>query len=199
MIITIDGYCCQGKSTIGKKLAEALGWEFLSIGKVFRFVAVTFAIWKHDDQMAESTQLQMAIDIMRKTDMSLILSHGSTTNPTIEQVLERITTYPMLHEAVAEKIKDYAKERQIILDGRVGWQLFPHAFRNYFFVTSPEKRATFAMASRGLCYEEALKYIQFRDGFEIKYDYPDYVHFISLDTFQTVADIVAYVKADIEA
>ena len=197
MIITMDGYCCQGKSTIGRKLADSIGWEFLSIGKVFRFVAVTFAIWKQDEDVSEFERLQIAIDIMKQTDMSLILSHGTTTNPTIEQVLERITTYPMLHEAVAEKMTDYAKDRQIILDGRVGWQLFPHAYRNYFFVTSPEKRATFAMASRGLSYEEAQKYITFRDSFEIKYDYPDYVRFIALDNFQTVEDIVAFIRQDV--
>lgn len=42
MIITIDGYSCQGKSYVGRALAEEMGLEFLATGRLVRYVAFLF-------------------------------------------------------------------------------------------------------------------------------------------------------------
>ena len=41
MIITIDGYSCQGKVTSGER-AEEMGLEFLATGRLVRYVAFLF-------------------------------------------------------------------------------------------------------------------------------------------------------------
>ena len=44
MIITIDGYSCQGKSYVGRALAEEMGLEFLATGRLVRYVAFLLSL-----------------------------------------------------------------------------------------------------------------------------------------------------------
>lgn len=192
MIITIDGYCCQGKSTVARMLAHELGYEFLSIGTVFRFLAVTYHALAGTSQERRARE---ALTIMEKTPIEGMATDVKSAE--VDDALSVLSGYPFVHEEIAKKILAYADGRNMILDGRVGFLLFPDAYRNYYFKTSLAKRAWNASRSRGLTYDEAVAYIKFRDSFEIGYEIPPTVKTVALDGFESVWDIVAYLKEDI--
>ena len=193
MIITIDGYCCQGKSTVARMLARELGYEFFSIGTVFRFLALTYHALAGRGQERRAKE---ALAIMEKTPIEGMATDVKSAE--VDRALSVLSGYPFVHERIAEKILRYAEGKKLILDGRIGFLLFPDAYRNYYFKTSLAKRAWNASRSRGLTYDEAVAYIKFRDSFEIGYEIPPTVKTVELDGFESVLDIVAYLKEDIQ-
>lgn len=196
MIITVDGFSCQGKSTVARTLAEELGWEFFSIGTLFRFLADCFLQNQHAS-LCERDAVRDAIDMMHRSDMAVILAFQNEKSQETERALSVISGYPEVHENIASRVLAYAKDKNLLIDGRVGFLLFPDALRNYYFVTSSEKRAENASRSRSLSIEDARKYIAFRDTFEIRYEIPSRVVTLSLDPFPTVDAIVRHLKDDI--
>lgn len=62
MIITIDGISGQGKSTVGETLAERLGYDFLSTGKMVRYVAYKLMNDKSDALSPEMIVADMTMD-----------------------------------------------------------------------------------------------------------------------------------------
>ena len=60
MIITIDGPVATGKSTIARKLAEALGYIYFDTGAMYR--AMTYAIMNSQVDISNSEALQKFLD-----------------------------------------------------------------------------------------------------------------------------------------
>ena len=192
MIITIDGYCSQGKSTVAQMLAQKLDFEFFSIGTVFRFLAMTYNTVSDGDR---ENKVKAALDVMDRTPIEKMAL--GVKGEAVDRALSLLSGYSLVHERIAQKILRYAKGRNMILDGRVGFLLFPDAYRNYYFKTSLAKRAQNASRSRDLSYQDAIEYIKFRDSFEIEYAIMPSVKVVKLDEFESVSDIVTYLEKDI--
>ncbi|MDP1880494.1 MAG: (d)CMP kinase [Parachlamydiaceae bacterium] len=60
MIITIDGPVATGKSTIAKKLAEAIGYIFFDTGAMYR--TLTYGILKHQIDLSNADSLQQFLN-----------------------------------------------------------------------------------------------------------------------------------------
>lgn len=196
MIITIDGYSCQGKSTVARTLAERLGWEFFSIGAVFRYLAVVYNTVSAELD-SEREAVGRAVALMHETGIESMPSVAGARGMDIERALEVLAKYPSVEGEIARKIYSSFEGRSVVLDGRIGFLIFPDAYRSYYFVTSLERRALFASRSRGLSLDEAREYITFRDSFEHHHTLTDRVRTVELDSFDTVDDIVAHLLSDI--
>ena len=80
MIITIDGYSCQGKSYVGRALAEEMGLEFLATGRLVRYVAFLFN--QLQDGISDTeVLLQKAVEIMKSTAVCDIASIWKPKRP----------------------------------------------------------------------------------------------------------------------
>ncbi len=193
MLITLDGYCSQGKSTIGKELAKALDLEFFSIGILFRFLAAKTL----EGSSCSEKNLKAAVCDMHQMSISDIQSYPFVKSRQAENMLQCIAAFEFVYDEVANKIQGYALRRDILLDGRFGFKIFPNADRNYYCLSSKARRVSFASKARGMTLEEAEKYIDFRDSFEIKYELPDYVKTVQMDGFENVEQAVSYFINDV--
>lgn len=196
MIITIDGYCCQGKSFVGRELAKALGLEFLSTGNIVRYVAFVFTELQ-DGESDTTVLMEKAVKVMKSKSMNEIVNCEYLETEKTERALKIAAECPYVFEEVVKVIISYASSRNIVLDGRFTFDIFPHAYRNYYFQSSIERRASLAAKSENISYDEAVRYIAFRDSFEKKYDIPKYVRVIELDSFSSTDDLVQYLKNDV--
>ena len=196
MIITIDGYSCQGKSYIGRTLSNTLELEFLSTGKIVRYVAYQYT--KIQDRETKTEHLlDKAVEIMKNTSIPDILKCEYLDTRITEQTLRIVAEYPYVFDSVVEVIIDYASNRNIVLDGRFTFNIFPNAHRCYYFLSSIERRASLVSRSKNISHEEALDYIQFRDSFEKKYIIPDYVKKVNMDSYPSADVLVQYLKNDV--
>ena len=196
MIITIDGYSSQGKSYIGKALARECGLEFLATGNIVRYVAFQYNRL-YDGTIEPTEVLRQAVKIMQATDMDKITSCSDLKTDETERTLKIIAQHQFVYDEVVKVIIQYAENRNIILDGRFTFDFFPHAHRNYYFISSKERRAYLAVKARKISYEEAREYLDFRDSFEPQCTIAPYVRVIRPESFSSAAALLQYLKYDI--
>lgn len=195
MIITIDGYSSQGKTYIGSKLAKELQMEFLATGSIVRYTAYLYTIYNnHSD---EHSIWQKAIREMQTTSMQDLLACPYLKDAKTEEALLSAASDPDVFAQVVEKIILYAKGRNIFLDGRFTFDIFPDAYRSYYFCSTKQRRAALYAREHGITMEEAFRYITFRDSFEKNYTIPNHVKVIRLDNFLNADAVLSYLLKDI--
>ncbi len=170
--------------------------EFFSIGILFRYLTVLLSE-PPLCHMPPAHAAAEAVARMQEANMEVIKCCPRLGSRETESALKTTVQFDFVYEAVAEKIRAYAKDRDILLDGRFGFLVFPHAYRNYYCISSPARRAIFAAKARGMTLEEATKYIAYRDSFEKQYSIPPQVKTVDMDAFADVEDIVRYFLRDI--
>jgi cytidylate kinase len=150
MIITIDGYAGSGKSTAARLLAEALGFELLNTGAMYR--AVGFALGRaghdiHAEQRDEAaiSALVSAYCFDLKADRVWLDGEELTAHVYTEEMgraASRVGTFPEVRTRLKAEQRRLADDRDIVCEGRdQGTAVFPHAPVKFFFVASAETRA----------------------------------------------------------
>lgn len=172
-IITLDGPAGSGKSTAARQLAARLGFDFLDTGAMYRAVA-----WKclgaglqtlSADEMGDvARNLQIEFDDRR------VLADGVDVTDEIrsEEVSvasSMVAVNEGVRSALVQKQRDWAKNRNVVSEGRdQGTIVFPHADCKFFVTASPEIRAQRRyeeLSARGesAIYAELLQRIRERD------------------------------------
>ena len=126
MIITIDGPVATGKSTIAKKLAEALGFIYFDTGAMYR--ACTYTIIKNgidvenEQQLAEFLKtFQFNIKVMRGIKRYFIQDEDVTEIIRGEKVTGMVSKVAAIR-AVREKLtsvqREYGMGVNAVFEGR---------------------------------------------------------------------------------
>ena len=182
MLITIDGYSCQGKSYFGNQIAERLGLDFFPTGVLVRFVAHQYG-FSNMREMDPVLAIQHALDMLEHTDIHDIIGCSVLRNPQTEKYLKDIADYPFIMPTLQRKLKSFVKGKNVLLDGRYTFDIFPEAHRKYYFRSSVENRMKLVMQAKNMGYEEAKNYIEYRDSFEDSVVIPDSVTIIDPFSF----------------
>ena len=182
MLITIDGYSCQGKSHFGKQIAERLGLVFFPTGVLVRFVAYHYGL-SDIREVDPVFAIQNALDILEKTDVSDIISCVALRDPETEKYLKDIADHPFIMPRLQKKLRAFTEGKNVLLDGRYSFDIFPDAHRKYYFQTSTQNRINLVAQVKNVSFEEAQKYIQYRDSFEESVVVPDSVTIIDPFSF----------------
>lgn len=146
MIVTIDGPAGAGKSSIARKLAERLGFEFLDTGAMYR--AVTLAAiengvaWEETDRL-ESIAKQM---VFKWSGESLCVNDVDVTegirSPLVTESIKHIADLPAVREVLSIKQREHSDGRDLVSDGRdQGTEVFPNAQYKFFLTASAQERA----------------------------------------------------------
>jgi cytidylate kinase len=146
VIVTIDGPAGAGKSSIAKQVANALGFDFLDTGALYR--AVTLAAIRADVDWTDTRKL---VSICRKAevefrDNAIFLSGEDVTAlvrmPLVTDVIRFVADVPEIREILTQKQKQFAVDRDIVTEGRdQGSEVFPDAECKIFLTASPDERA----------------------------------------------------------
>ncbi|MGE5072563.1 MAG: (d)CMP kinase, partial [Anaerolineae bacterium] len=114
-VIAIDGPAASGKSTLGRRLAEALGYLFLDTGVMYR--AVTWAVLRHrvdvqDEQGVTAIAQDCVIDVRPASKQdgrtSDVLVSGEditwdTRRPEVEANVSAVSAYRGVRLAMSEQ------------------------------------------------------------------------------------------------
>lgn len=167
MLITIDGTNCQGKSTAGQLLADRLGVSFFSTGLLIRFLAHEYQQLadrggRHEDIMptlcgrvsAETVLYLKSRDNAHLYDDSLVRYFAPITGD--NEILRHVDT----------ALDEYRRGRNVIMDGRNLFEIFPDADFKFYFESSLDRRAKIMQRSKRSTRSEALERLKLRDGQE---------------------------------
>ena len=177
MIITIDGYAGSGKSTAAVQLAEALGFELLNTGAMYR--AAGLALQDAGiDIYADSRDIPAIVAAVStyRFDMppGRVILNGVDFAARVRDrgagaAASKVGTFREVRERLKAEQRRIADDRDMICEGRdQGTAVFPDAPVKFFFTASAEVRAERRVAqlraeNQPADYDEILCKIRDRD------------------------------------
>jgi cytidylate kinase len=173
MIVTIDGPAGAGKSSIARRLAERLGFQFLDTGAMYRAVALA-ALRRgfgpsDGDKIAE---LASQITIEMRHERTLLNGEDASAAIRTSEVSAAVYLAAdniAVRKRLVELQRQIADDRDTVTEGRdQGTVAFPHAECKIFLTASPQERARRRyeeLISRGeqASYDDVLAQQQDRD------------------------------------
>ena len=179
--IAIDGPVASGKSSVGLKLAESLGYVFLDTGIMYRAVTLA-ALQQEVDIFNEEAVTRLAheinIEILKPSvndgRVNDVLLNGEDITWLIKEShvndnVSQVSTYAGVRSAMTEKQQRIAEQGSIVMVGRdIGTVVLPHADYKFFLNASGEERARRRLieeVARGkeLTLEEITENVRSRD------------------------------------
>ena len=176
--IAIDGPAGAGKSTIAKRLAKELGYQYVDTGAIYRTVAYFLDLWgviPKDVDGVERYIDELTVEIEYDEDgvQHMIMNGMDVTadirTQDISQKASLVSAHAVVREMLLDMQRDVAKQYNVIMDGRdIGTVVLPRANVKIFLTASAEvraKRRTEELMAKGqkANYAQILKEIQQRD------------------------------------
>ncbi len=176
-IITIDGPAGSGKSTVGRLLAQRLGYLYMDTGAMYRALA-----WKALHMgiaLEDSEALTRLAEVSRITlsgdpDHVRVAIDGrdvteAIRSPEISRAASLIATIEGVRRAIVAAQREMGRDGGVVLEGRdTGTVVFPDADVKFFLDARPEVRARRRLEQeraqgRDVSFEETLRETLERD------------------------------------
>jgi cytidylate kinase len=186
--IAIDGPAASGKTTLGKKLADELGYLLLDTGVMYR--AVTWAALQHSvpirDEKAVNTLAETCIIDIRPASQADgrsndILVDGQDVTwdirrPEIDANVSLVSSYAGVRLALTAQQRRIGERGRVVMVGRdIGTVVLPNADLKIYLDASAEERARrryLEILGRGdsADYDQILESMRARDAFDSSRD-----------------------------
>ena len=177
-LVAIDGPAGAGKSTVSKKLAEALLGKLLDTGAMYRGVAY-HSVKKNLDSENELASIARSLGFRAKRNSSVILVNGKDLGQKLrtERVSERasaVSLYKSVRKILTQRQRElawrWARRVPVIVEGRdIGTVVFPDAPFKFFVTADAKVRAKRRLEQlkkngfRGTTLKQVLKQNEKRD------------------------------------
>ena len=149
-VVTIDGPSGSGKGTIGRLLAQKLGWHYLDSGALYRLVALACLNRRLD--FADTGALAEAAATLnaRFTPAGAgerVLLDGVDVSDELRteragDAASKVAAIPEVRTALLKRQRDFAAAPGLVADGRdMGTVVFPDALLKVVLTASAEARA----------------------------------------------------------
>lgn len=172
--VAIDGPAGAGKSTIAKKLAAALSFEYIDTGAMYRALTLkvlSLGIDPKDRVRVISTMENTSIDFR---DNHIYLDNEQVDKQIRENIINKnvsfIAKINEVRVGMVKLQKQLAKTKSVIMDGRdIGSIVLPQADYKFFITASVEERARrrykelIEKGETNIFYENIKEEIELRD------------------------------------
>ncbi|MDQ8022760.1 MAG: (d)CMP kinase [Moraxellaceae bacterium] len=145
-VLAIDGPTASGKGTVATRVAEALGWNLLDSGSIYRMVALAaikrgVALNDEASLVPLAEQLDASFNhgriILEGEDVSVVVRKEETGN-----AASKLAALPGVRAALLERQRAFRETPGLVADGRdMASIVFPDAFLKIFMTASAEARA----------------------------------------------------------
>ncbi|MEJ5252926.1 MAG: (d)CMP kinase [Chthonomonadetes bacterium] len=149
-VVAIDGPAGAGKSSVAKRVAQALGYRYLDTGALYRALA-----WKAIKSGLRPQDASYIVDMTRETKVELqqhngeqrVLVDGEDVTeairaPEVANLASPISAIPEVREILLDWQRDFARQGGTVAEGRdTGTVVFPNAGVKIFLTASLDERA----------------------------------------------------------
>lgn len=180
-VIAIDGEAASGKSTIGRLLADRLGYLYFDTGVMYR--AVTWVALQRGLDLADQSALTalaeaLTIEVVPPTQddgrQYTVYADGQDVTwairqPEVDAAVPMVAAYPGVRQALTPQQRAVAEKQRVVMVGRdIGTVVMPDAPLKLYMRASVEERARRRYRerqSRGetISYAEVLESMRQRD------------------------------------
>lgn len=168
------------KSHVAEQLADKLGIQVFSSGWVVRYITKLYLEYQRSGYNSD-TAVAKALAVVNTVDINTIYSEELKTLE-IERTMKKVVSYADVLPESRYIMQKYAFNRNMVIDGRKSFELFPEAVYKFYFEASKEERASLYAKVMGVSFLDALSYIRYRDSYEINVDIQE--DLIILNPFQ---------------
>ncbi|MEM6533878.1 MAG: (d)CMP kinase [Myxococcota bacterium] len=178
LVVAIDGPAGAGKSTVARRVADALSLTLVDTGAIYRAVALLalrngVAI-DDGDALGEiarelDIQFQMDGDINRVRVFDEDVTAMIRT-PDVAMAASSVSRHPQVRSALLALQRSYAERTGAVLEGRdIGTVVLPNAQVKVFLDASPEERARRryeelqSLGDQSCTFEDVLVEVEQRD------------------------------------
>jgi cytidylate kinase len=150
LLITIDGPAGAGKTSVSRRLAEALGYRYIDTGALYRGIALAAfdkGISADDDQSLEALCRGITLDFKVQDDeLHLMLNNRDVSDkirfPQITMLASAVSARPVVRRFLLEIQRKLGAAKQAVFEGRdMGTVVFPDADIKFFLDADPSIRA----------------------------------------------------------
>lgn len=147
-VVAIDGPAGAGKSTLGRRLAEALGFAYLDTGAIYR--AVTLAAQRRLVPLSDARalgELAHGLELHLAPDGHVTLQGEDVTaalrTDAINAAVSQVAAVPEVRTVMAGHQRRFAAEtRRVVAEGRdIGTVVFPDAVAKLYLDADAGERA----------------------------------------------------------
>jgi cytidylate kinase len=153
-IIAIDGPAASGKSTLGRRLADALGYLFFDTGVMYRavtWVTLQGGVEVKDEaavtKLAETVQIDVRPPSKNDGRACDVLADGvditwETRSPEVEANVSPVSAYRGVRQALASQQRRIGLRGRVVMVGRdIGTVVLPEAELKIYLDASAAERA----------------------------------------------------------
>ena len=145
-VLAIDGPAGAGKTTIARAVAEALGWDYMDTGGMYRAItlaALQRGVAPEDVENLSRIAREVAIDVaggritLDGEDVSARIRDADVT-----RAVPQVAAHPGVRSALVERQRAAARTRDVVMEGRdIGSVVVPEAELKVFLTASLAERA----------------------------------------------------------
>ncbi|MBM3222996.1 MAG: (d)CMP kinase, partial [Candidatus Tectomicrobia bacterium] len=149
VVIAIDGPAGAGKSTVARRLAEVLGYDYVDSGAMYRAAG-----WLVQTYALPLESPAAIIACLEQTPITLTCSAGKTAiwvggqcvtaqvrGEAISRAASAVATMPGVRQALTAQLRHMGAQTSVVMEGRdIGTVVFPDATMKFFLDASPAQR-----------------------------------------------------------
>lgn len=152
MIIAIDGPAASGKSTVAKRIAQKLGFDYLDTGAMYRALTWNALREKVDisdaetlGALAQHTKIYFDWD-GKKLQKKIFVNDRDVTHeirsPKVNSAVSIVSKALAVRQKMARTQRNFARGKNVVVEGRdIGTVVFPDAEVKVFLTATPKERA----------------------------------------------------------
>lgn len=161
-IVAIDGPAASGKSTTARAVADALGFQHIDSGALYRAVTLIALElpepperWRAEELVTRAHALGVSLARSSAAGALEVMVQGRSVGErlrgdAVTREVSRVAALGPVRDFVNGLIRAAAPDGGVVLDGRdIGTAVFPDAEVKVFLVADPEERARRRLAERG--------------------------------------------------
>jgi len=172
LIITIDGPAGAGKTTVSKKLAEVLDYQYIDTGALYRAVALAAqkkgpaSLGSNDDQVLAELCRNLQLEFKSGPKGLVLFCDGiditdKIRTPEISMLASTISARPVVRKALLGLQRKMGEKKQAVFEGRdMGTVIFPDADLKFFLEASCAVRALRRFKELGDTCTQTLKEVE---------------------------------------
>ncbi|ETD32626.1 cytidylate kinase [Williamsia sp. D3] len=149
-VIAIDGPAGTGKSSVSRRVATALGGNYIDTGAMYRVAtlkALRAGASLDDPESIDKATDDLAISVTNDPQAQIVMMDGEDVTDEIRsdavtRAVSAVSAVPAVRTRLVQAQRDLAQSGLSVLEGRdIGTVVFPDATLKIFLTASPEARA----------------------------------------------------------
>ncbi len=149
-IVAVDGPSASGKSTVSRRVAQAVGFLYVDSGAMYRGIT-----WKCVKEGIDVKDVQEVTNLLIRMKMDLLVKDGAVTylidgedpgqeirGQAVRERVADIAAQQTVRVYIVQKLRAMAQFGSLVMEGRdIGTVVFPDTPFKYYLDADPEERA----------------------------------------------------------